>query len=433
MISPMTTARPQQRYDYRLRELVQHTGDLTIATDLGVPRSTARGWLRTAPTVVVSLDIADLTELELRREVLKLRRRIHKLAALLRLALILLRVSGFTLSGERLPDGRDKLRMLRAIDQARACIPLRALLQLLHLSPSRFHAWRRRHTGCALDDQSSCPRTSPHRLTAAEIRRIKDMVTSPQYRHVPTGTLAVLAQRLGTVWASASTWYRLVRRCGWRRPRLRIHPAKPKVGLRTTRPDEMWHIDTTVIRLLDGTRAYLHAVIDNFSRRILAWRVAETFAPVNSVAVLLDASRTATPSDTAPVVLADAGVENVNAQVDELITTGILHRVLAFTELQFSNSMIEAWWRSLKHQWLFLHSLDSVTTVRRLVAFYVDEHNCVLPHSAFRGQTPDEMYFGTGDAVPAHLASGAAAARRARAEANRSAVCETCPSLGTTA
>jgi hypothetical protein len=60
------------------------------------------------------------------------------------------------------------------------------------------------------------------------------------------------------------------------------------------------------------------------------------------------------------------------------------------TELKFSNSMIEAWWRSLKHQWLFLHSLDSVTTVRRLVAFYVDEHNRVLPHSAFRGQTPDE-------------------------------------------
>ena len=338
MISPMTTARPQQRYDHRLRELVQHTGDLTIATDLGVPRSTARGWLRTAPTVVVSLDIADLTELELRREVLKLRRRVQKLAALLRLALMRLRVSGFTLSGERLPDGRDKLRMLRAIDQARACIPLRALLRLLHRSPSRFHAWRRRHIGCALDDHSSCPRTSPHRLTAAEIRKIKDMVTSPEYRHVPTGTLAVLAQRLGTVWASASTWYRLVRRCGWRRPRLRIHPAKPRVGLRTTRPDEMWHIDTTVIRLLDGTRTSLHAVIDNFSRRILAWRVAQTFAPVNSVAVLLDASRAATPSDTAPVVLADAGVENGNAQVDELITTGILHRVLAFTELQFSSS-----------------------------------------------------------------------------------------------
>jgi transposase InsO family protein len=180
-------------------------------------------------------------------------------------------------------------------------------------------------------------------------------------------------------------------------------------------------------------RAYLHAVIDNFSRRILAWRVADTFAPVNSVAVLLEASRGATPSETTPVVLADAGIENVNAQVDDLITTGVLRRVLAFTELKFSNSMIEAWWRSLKHQWLFLHSLDSVTTVRQLVTFYVDEHNRMLPHSAFHGQTPDEMYFGTGDAVPADLMSRAAAARRTRVEANRTASCESCPSVDTAA
>jgi putative transposase len=259
------------------------------------------------------------------------------------------------------------------------------------------------------------------------------MVTSLEYRHAPTGTLAILAQRLGTVSASPSTWYGLVRKYGWRRPRLRVHPAKPKVGVRTTAPDEMWHIDTTVIRLLDGTRAYVHAVIDNFSRRILAWRVADTSAAVNSVTVLLDAIGDATRSAKVPVVLADGGVENVNAQVDALIDTGVLRRVLAFTELQFSNSMIEAWWRSLKHQWLFLHRLDSVATIRRLVAFYVHEYNHVLPHSAFRGQTPDEMYFGTGRTVAADLTARAVAARRARVTANRSASCTTCPSLNAVA
>jgi putative transposase len=429
MIMPMPiTTRAQQRYDYRLRDLVQRTRDVTVATKLGVPRSTARGWLDAAPRVVVSLGM-DLTEPELRQEVLKLRRRVQKRSALLRLALAVLRTSGFRLTGERLPDGRAKTRILRAVDQAREFLPLRAVLRFLHVSPSRFHRWWRRQRACALDDRSSCPRTSPSRLTPPEVRTIKEMVTSPEYRHVPTGTLAVLAQRLGKVWASPSTWYRLVQQHGWRRPRLRVHPAKPKIGLRTTRANEMWHIDTTVIRLLDGTRAYLHAVIDNFSRRILAWRVADTFAPLNSVNVLLGASRAAAPSDTTPVVLADAGVENVNAQVDALIQTGVLRRLLAFTELKFSNSMIEAWWRTLKHQWLFLHSLDSVATIRRLVAFYVDEHNRVLPHSAFRGQTPDEVYFGTGDAVATNLTSGAAAARRTRGEANRSASCETCPSV----
>jgi hypothetical protein len=52
-------------------------------------------------------------------------------------------------------------------------------------------------------------------------------------------------------------------------------------------------------------------------------------APVNSAAVLLEATRGATRSTGAPVVLADGGVENVNAQVDALIETGVLRRLLA--------------------------------------------------------------------------------------------------------
>jgi len=232
-----TTARTQQRYDHRLRNLVQRTRDVTVATNLGVPPSTARGWLGAPSTVVVGFDVAELTEPELRQEVLKLRRRVRKLRALLRLVLALLHASGFRLNATRLPDGCDKRRILRAVDRAREYVPLRALLRFLRLSPSRFHAWCRRQRACVLDDRASCPRTSPSRLTRSEVLTIKEMVTSLEYRHVPTGTLAVLAQRLGRVWASPSTWYRLVRQNGWRRPRLRVHPAKPQVGLRTTRAD----------------------------------------------------------------------------------------------------------------------------------------------------------------------------------------------------
>jgi hypothetical protein len=155
IIRMATPARPQQRYDHRLRDLVQRTGDVSIATDLGVPRSPARGWLGEAPKVVVSLDVTDLRVSELLQEVLELRRRVRKLTALLRLALALLRSSGFTLTHERLPDGRVKIRILRAVDRAREFVPVRALLRFLQLSPSRFHAWRRLELACALDDQSA--------------------------------------------------------------------------------------------------------------------------------------------------------------------------------------------------------------------------------------------------------------------------------------
>ena len=74
MIIPMPTiARSQQRYDHRLRNLVQRTADVTVATEVGVPRSAARGWLGETARVVVCLDVMELTEPELRQEVVKLR------------------------------------------------------------------------------------------------------------------------------------------------------------------------------------------------------------------------------------------------------------------------------------------------------------------------------------------------------------------------
>jgi hypothetical protein len=129
IVSMPTTARRLRRYDHRLRNLVERTSDVSVATDLGVPRSTARGWRGGTPTVVVGLDVADLTEPELRQEVLQLRRRVQKLTALLRLALALLQTSGFRLTGARLPNGRAKMRILRAVDGARDCLPLRTVLR----------------------------------------------------------------------------------------------------------------------------------------------------------------------------------------------------------------------------------------------------------------------------------------------------------------
>lgn len=110
----------------------------------------------------------------------------------------------------------------------------------------------------------------------------------------------------------------MIREHGWRRPRLRVHPAKPKIGVRAERPNELWHIDTTILRLLGGTKAYIHAAIDNFSCRILAWRVACTFYTSNTVVVLLEASRVRPRSDAvaAPTFVANGGVENVNDMID---------------------------------------------------------------------------------------------------------------------
>ena len=129
-------------------------------------------------------------------------------------------------------------------------------------------------------------------------------------------------------------------------------------------------------------------------------------------------------------VIMDSGSENLNRIVDPLFDGEKMKRILALVDVSHSNSMIEAWWRSLRHQWLYLHHLDTIATVRRLTAFYVREHNTVMPHSAFEGQTPDEMYFGRGARVPEELAARRVDARRRRLEENKRRQCGVCPRAG---
>ncbi len=116
MIGSMTaTSRRQRCYENCLKELIRTTGDFSLAVELGIPRSTAIGWLRDSPKQVVSLDVLSLDEQDLQHEVLMLRRRIRTLRCLLRLLLTMLRLSEVDLANERVP-GKAKATLLRAVE-----------------------------------------------------------------------------------------------------------------------------------------------------------------------------------------------------------------------------------------------------------------------------------------------------------------------------
>ena len=167
-------------------------------------------------------------------------------------------------------------------------------------------------------------------------------------------------------------------------------------------------------------------MVDNYSRRILAWRLAEKLSPVTTCEVLAKAAENLKGKKSPVSVLTDGGGENVNDTVDEFLSGVSLKRVVAQVEIAESNSLVEAFWRILRHQWLYLNTLDTVAAVRRLVSFYVQQHNEAMPHSALNGRTPDEAYFGKGEDVPVKLAAAREAAQARRLAQNRTVTCKTC-------
>ncbi len=345
------THRVRRSYDHRLRDAIAATGNAYLFRNVPIRASTRRTWARGEVRPVVAAVDVELEVYELLERVDKLRQRTKALAAIIGLLVRLLNLRRGKLEADRVPDGQSKSAVLRAIASASGLLSLGTTLKIVGVSSGRYHAWRRKEEGCGLDDQPNCPKSFPSQLTREEVSTMRDFVESETYRHIAVQNLALYARRLGKLFASASTWHKMIRERGWRRPRKRMHPAKSKEGLRAKHPDEYWQIDATVIRMTTGIRIYLQAVIDNFSRKILAWRVSDTLISATTRELLIEASKYL-PGESANarvVVVADGGSENFG-EVDQLLEdSSSLSRVLAQIDIISSNSLIEAFWRQLKH------------------------------------------------------------------------------------
>ena len=131
-MSELNTAK--RVYDHRLRNYVRETGDVSVAIGLSVPRSTISSWLNSPVQDVVTHEVFDLDDLQVRRRILNLERRLRSVTAIMVLLLVLVRTFRLRLDFERLPDGNGKQKLLRAIERACKALPLRIVLRILRLS-----------------------------------------------------------------------------------------------------------------------------------------------------------------------------------------------------------------------------------------------------------------------------------------------------------
>ena len=149
--------------------------------------------------------------------------------------------------------------------------------------------------------------------------------------------LSWLGKKTGEVMASPSTCSRVVRELGLKRNRIRIYPAKPKIGIRASAPGQIWHLDQTILRLGDGSQAFVQCVIDNYSRYVLAWKVSKDYGGVRTKELLESALAKAKSLslNIKPNVLVDSGSENVNEVVIEsLVKSDLISMTIAQIDIE---------------------------------------------------------------------------------------------------
>jgi hypothetical protein len=109
MMNTLTaTPRTRHAYDHRLRDHVVRTGTRCLPQHVAIPRSTVATWRRRGSRPVVTIEPMAQDREQLLAAIAMLEQQKRILAAVVRVLHALLRASGFTLAGERLPEGAVK-------------------------------------------------------------------------------------------------------------------------------------------------------------------------------------------------------------------------------------------------------------------------------------------------------------------------------------
>jgi transposase InsO family protein len=298
-------------------------------------------------------------------------------------------------------DVAVKKNMLDAVRRMSRHVGHERAMRFMGLSKTEYYHWMLQARFDCFDSFTSlCVKRHPHQLQVKEIKRMKKMLTDPELDHWPIVSIAGMALREKNLVASIYSWYKYAKL--WGVNKKLVKKDKKKIGLVATRPNEYLHVDTTFYPLIDGKEACISFVLDNYSKMILGFHVAErnTFEIVrNSMrkALAVVATHPDQKLHAHSFMVTDGGAENRNRKINEFIaqlTDHKLTRVIALKDIRFSNSPVEAVHRTLKGRYLKNRKFESLEAVEKYLDWAVHDYNRARPHYKHRPRTPYEVYFG---------------------------------------
>lgn len=170
-------------------------------------------------------------------------------------------------------------------------------------------------------------------------------------------------------------------------PQHRIYPYLLR-HLAIERPDQVWCADVTYIPMRRGF-LYLVAIMDWFSRKVLAWRLSNTMDADFCVAALEEAiARHGRPD----IFNTDQGSQFTSFAFTTTLKDAGIRVSMDGRGRWMDNVFIERLWRSLKYECVFLSAFETGSEARNGIGSWIDYYNRRRPHSTFAGRTPEEVY-----------------------------------------
>lgn len=159
-------------------------------------------------------------------------------------------------------------------------------------------------------------------------------------------------------------------------------------GLVIDRPNQVWATDITYIRMENGF-CYLVAVIDWYSRCILSYRLSTTL----DTSFCVDALNEALAKYPSPEIFnTDQGCQFTSDDFTEILLKKKIQISMDGKGRAQDNIIIERFWRSLKHEDIYLREYRSIAELKMGIAKYMITYNHIRLHESLEYETPASFY-----------------------------------------
>jgi len=277
----------------------------------------------------------------------------------------------------------------KMVNRIQTCVTLSSkdIHAVIGINKQKLNRWKREFIACKGSEDQKCKLEAPHCLTSVEVAVMNFLFTSPAHVHFPIISLCEYARREGLLYCNVNTWYKYIKFFQWKREKVSKEVKQYEQGIRTIAPDILWHMDMSELQLTNGKKLYLQVVIDNFSRYIVHWRLSQSKTSLETQEFLSEVANL-----RGKTIMVDSGGENLAKKVTGDITQKRATLLLSRKETHFSNSIIEAFFRMLKYNYLYHHEIVSKKSMEEHICYYIRQYNTVIPHSSHNGYTPEEKY-----------------------------------------
>jgi transposase InsO family protein len=288
----------------------------------------------------------------------------------------------------------EKMTLLFAVENSG--FNIRSALKKLDVPKTTYYRWRSKYKRLGpkgLQDRKPIPKRQWNAITPEQENKI--LCIAHEFPEYSSREISFYITDNENFTVSESTVYRQLKKRGLiRETDVTSFPAGKEYHTKPEYVNEQWQTDATYLHVEGWGWFYLISILDDFSRKIISWKLQTSMIAHDFEEVIEDACiKAKVDPENMPNLVSDRGPALISHELNDYLKDKDIHHILASPYHPQTNGKIERWHKSMKMT-VKLNIYECPNKLKSEIGKFISNYNRNRYHESLGNVTPDDVFYG---------------------------------------